>query len=85
MYGALYKNLTLAVESLKWPGIFYARRLAVGVLTAVIENFIIQSNICMYLSIMVCGYVMSVRPIGNSSDQKLEAINEVTLHVLYMI
>ena len=39
----------------------------------------------MYLSIMVAGYVMSLRQISNSLDQKLEAINEVTLHVLYII
>lgn len=78
MYGALYRNLTLTVESLKWPGIFYARRLAVGVVTAGIANFAFQSHICMYLSIMVGGYVMSARPISNSSEQRLEAFNEVT-------
>jgi len=58
MYGTLYKNLTLNAESLKWPGIFYARRLAVGVVSAAITNFTFQSHICMYLSVMVGGYVI---------------------------
>jgi hypothetical protein len=68
MYGVLYRNLTLTVESLKWPGIFYARRLAVGVVTGGIANFTFQSHICMYLSIMVGGYVIGTSPISNSSD-----------------